>query len=175
MSPEQIELAERGPSSLTDLRRIITALDTQRSELREAGDLNSLAYGLAQVRALMADLRYIAELVETDVADLMPDRNVDIDGLGRIERRKATDRKSWDWDQLLPRLIRLAIDPDGTGELLDGADLMEAMKGIITDVIGVTPSKSPRITALRAQGIDPDEYAETKPGKSSVQIHGTAS
>lgn len=88
-----IEAAE--PSTLVELRRIIAAVDTERATLVEAGDLNRLAYGLGQMRTLLSDLRILAGAIEDDVARMMPAKTVDIDGLGRIERRRGTDRRAW--------------------------------------------------------------------------------
>lgn len=157
--------------ALTTLRQAIAAVDEQRQALVEAGDLHNLAHGLAQIGALLGDLRQLQTAVEADVAALMVDKKVEIDGLGVIERRKGTDRKAWDWPSLLPLLIRSEVDPEGTGELPAAPVVVEAITRVIVDVIGVTPSKGPKITGLRARGLDPDEWAETSPGRVSVQIH----
>lgn len=156
---------------LAALREAILAVDDQRQALAEAGDLDNLARGLAQLRTLVGDLRQLAAATEDDVARLMPAKRVEVEGVGAIERRKGTDRRSWQWDDLLPLLVRLYLDPDLTGELPDAAEAVERMKALIVEVVGVTPSKGPRITPLRELGIDPDEYAEVTPGRTTVQIH----
>lgn len=167
-----VESSPAAPDALTVLRHGLAQLDDQRAALAEAGDLDTLAAGLVALTALSRDLRVLTQAVEGDVARLMPAKRHEIPGLGVLERRKGTDRKAWDWDALLPLLIRSYVDPSGTGEMPDAAEVMDRMRELIVDVIGVTPSKGPRVTPLKEMGIDPDEYAETTPARTSVQIHG---
>lgn len=154
------------------LRYALAQVDDQRKALAEAGDIDSLAHGWNQLRPLLADLKSISEAIERDLADLMPDKLHEVPGVGVLERRKGTDRKAWDWPELLPRLIRSCVDPDGTGEIPDAGEVIERMRSLIVDVIGVTPSKGPRVRPLRDLGFEPDEWCESKPGRVSVQLHG---
>ena len=176
IEPAPGAIVDRAPrGGLGDLRQIIGQLDAARAELVAAGRRDDLAVGLAQLRTLLADLRILANAVEDDVVALLgDDRAADVAGLGRIERKRGTDRRAWDWDLLLPRLIRLALDPDDTGEIGTAADVVQEMRALLVDVIGLTPSRGPRVTPLRAMGLDPDEWCETKPGRTTVQIHGEA-
>lgn len=160
------------PTALAELHQVIARLDEQRQALTDAGQLDALALGLAQLRGLMADLRDLGQLVEADVANMMPGKTWEIDGLGTLERRAGTVRKSWDWEQLLPRLIRLSIDPEEVGELPDAPELVERFTALVKDTIGVTPSKGPRVAGLKAMGLQPDEWCQSSPGRVSVQIHG---
>lgn len=155
---------------LSDLRRIIADLDAQRADLAAAGDLDRLAAGLAAVRKITGDLRDLAAGIETDVAALMPDKQVEIPGVGVIERRKGTDRRKWQSEDLLRTLIRDELD-DGTGELPSPAETLDRVLGVVTACMPVTGSLGWRVTALRERGIDPDEWAECTPGRVSVQIH----
>lgn len=159
------------PDALDLLRHGLAQLDDQRAALAEQGDLDTLAAGYVALTALLGDLRDLARAVEDDVARLMPSKRVEIDGLPVLERRRGADRRAWDWDTLLPLLIRLYVDPDGTGEMPDAVEVIDRMRELIVDVIGVTPSKGPKVTPLKEMGIDPDEYAESKPGRQTVQIH----
>ena len=154
------------------LRQALAHVDDQRKALAEAGDIDSLAHGWNQIRPLLADLRALTEAIEADLARLMPDKLHEVPGVGVLERRKGTDRKAWDWPELLPLLIHLYVDPDGTGEMPDAGEVMERMKSLIVDVIGVVPSKGPKVTPLKALGVPVDEYCESKPGRVSVQLHG---
>lgn len=180
MDAEHIEAAHRWlpiarenlrDPGLARLREAILAVDDQREQLAQAGDLDNLARGLVQLKTLVGDLNQLTRAVEDDVARLMPAKRVEIEGVGAIERRKGTDRKAWKWDDLLPILVRTYLDPDLTGELPSTPEAVDRMRALIVEVIGVTPSKGPRLTPLRALGIEPDEYAETTPGRTTVQIH----
>lgn len=160
------------PTGLDQLRRSLDGLDTQRQALADAGDLDTLAVGLAQLKPLLTELSTLRDAIEADVAALMPEPRHEVPGLGVLERRRGSVRRSWDWDHLLPLLVRSYVDPDGTGEIPEAGEVVERLRALITEVIGVTPSKGPRITALRERGVDPDEHCESRPGKTSVQIHG---
>ena len=156
---------------LLTLRRAIAQLDQQRHDLAAAGNLHTLAAGLAQLRALTGDLRQLAQHVEDDVAALMPDKQVEIPGVGVIERRKGTDRRKWQSEDLLRTLIRDEIDPDGTGELPDAGTVLQSVMTVVTECVPITGSLGWRVTKLRERGIDPDEWAECTPGRVTVQIH----
>lgn len=162
----------QAPSALGELHQIIGALDQQRQMLSDRGDLDGLSLGLDQLRTLLADLRDLAQLVEADVANMMPAKTWEVEGVGTLERRTSAVRKSWDWDRLLPTLIRLSIDPEQTGEMPDAPELIARFSQLVADVIGVTPSKGPRVAALKSLGLQPDEWCEASPGRTTVQIHG---
>lgn len=164
--------ALHGSPGLTALRRAIADVDTQRQDLVDAGDLHNLAHGLAQLAAILGDLRQLKDAVEADVASLMEAKKVEVPGLGVIERRKATTRKAWDWPSLLPALVRGDLDPDGTGELPAAGEVVDTLVTLIQEVIlGGGTSKAPLVGGLKARGFDPDEWAECSPGRTTVQIH----
>ena len=175
----EIELATTGiaevdTSTLAELRRAIAAVDAERVALHEAGEVDDLARGLAAIKILMSDLRMLADATEANVAELMPSKRHEIEGLGTLERRKGTDRKAWEWESLWPLLVRLTLDPDGTGELPDLPTTVASLTSLTQEVIGLTPSKQPRVTALRAMGVDPDDWCDATPGRVTVQFHGVA-
>jgi hypothetical protein len=177
LSPAGVQPEGKTPEhsdALRALRRIITELDAERASLVEAADLDKLAIGLSAIRTLIGDLRMLADATEANVVELMPQRRYEIEGLGTLERRKGTDRKAWEWESLWPLLVRPTLDPDGTGELPDLPTTVASLTSLTQEVIGLTPSKQPRVTALRAMGVDPDDWCEVSPGRTSVQIHGAA-
>lgn len=165
--------ADRAPDALRPLRHAVAALDDQRAALAETGDWETLVYGLASLAPLLRDLRDLERAIKSDIAGLLPSKQVTVEGVGVVERRNGgSDRKDWDWERLLPTLIRLYVDPDGNGEVPEPGEVMDRMRKLIVDVIGVTPSKGPKITPLREMGLDPDEWCASIPKPPSVQIHG---
>lgn len=105
------------------------------------------------------------------VAEAMPSETAEVPGLGVVQRRRGTDRKAWRWEELLPHTMRAYLDPEGTGEFPSDPHVAAGrVRAMAEEVIGLTPSKGPRVTALRAIDLDPDEFCTTTPGRLSVQI-----
>ncbi len=160
------------PSGVDALRTAIMRADADRARLAEAGDTTALAFGLADLRALSRDLSMLARAVEDDVARLMASKTMTVDGLGTLERRRGTERRQWDSEALFATLVRSELDPDGTGELPPAAETLERVRALVADTMPLTGSFGWRVTALRARGVDPDEWASCTPGRTTVQIHG---
>lgn len=161
------------PSAVMALRQVIAQLDTQRSELAEAGDIDSLAHGLAQVRQILGDLRTLASGIEDDVVALMPAKTYTVEGVGTLERRRGSDRKRWQSDDLVTRLVTEAlVDENGEVRHSTPVEGAAAAVGVLLACAPFTASMGWRVTALRDHGIDPDEWCEVTPGRTSVQIHG---
>jgi hypothetical protein len=162
------------PDVIETWRNAIEALDADRRGLAELGQVDMLAFGLDRIRELRRQLGDLERAVEADIAGLMDGKQQTIDGLGTLERRRGTDRKGWDSDEVLKSIVQLAvvnaIDPD-TGELPSHTELVARVVADIAACAPLTASTGWRVTALRAMGIDPDEYCITKPGRTAVQIH----
>lgn len=174
MTDHAIEPVEVRPAPThPDLHAQIIEADRRRINLAAAGDYPALARGRVDLDALIAALRLLRDETTADIARLMPERRVTLDGLGTLERHGGWVRKDWDWDGLLPALVRAQLDPDGTGELPDALEVVERMKALVRDVIGVTGSKGPRLAPLRELlGPDADdEWSRRERKKPTVQLH----
>lgn len=162
------------PDLLEDWRTTIDYLDQCATALAEAGDTPRLAFGLDRVRELRRALGDLERGIEGSVAELMAGKTETVDGLGTLERRKGTDRKAWQSQDLLKaivlRSVEHAIDTE-TGEVPSATELVAKVVFDIEACAPFTGSTGWRVTALRARDFDPDEWAETKPGRTSVQIH----
>jgi hypothetical protein len=168
--PQHVDATDM-PDMLEGWREMITALESAAQELAWNADTPRLAFGLDRVRELRKALSDLERSIEQIIVDLMDSKTETVDGLGTLERKRGTDRKAWQSEELLIRLVRDAVDPEGTGELPDPVEVLTSVVQMVTECMPVTPSMGWRVTALRARGIDPDEWAETKPGRTSVQIH----
>lgn len=159
----------RPADALLALRQAVAAADEHRSELAEAGDWAALIEGLASLKPLLADLRTLANAIEDDAARLMPSKREELPGIGVVERKKGTDRKAWQSEDLLRELVLSVSTADENGEKhTDPDELLDRLKAAVP----FTGSLGWRVTALRAMGLDPDEWCETKPGRVSLQFHG---
>lgn len=154
-------------SGLTGLHAAIEAADAHREHLARIRDVDALAIGLVELRAIRQHFTDLIGNVEANVADLMPSKRYEVPGVGVFERRKGTDRKAWRWDEVLNDVLpRLLAKHEGS--------YLDAVGELMGTVVPLTASNGPRVKPLRDLGLDPDEYAETKPGKVSVQIHGAS-
>jgi hypothetical protein len=158
---EFVERSEGG------LRTALLHADTLRQELAERGDWNQLLYAIEGLRTLKADLDILLRSCEDDAARLLPEKKVVVDGIGMVERRTTSSRK-WDSEPLLKDLCRMILDPGGTGEIT-AASVAQLMK-VLKEVLPMTASLGWRVTALKAIGIDPEQYSETTYGRQTIQI-----
>lgn len=152
------------------LRAAMLHVDERRIELAEAGDFEALAFGLVALKALLDDLKILTRSIEDNIVGLLPAKRVEVDGLGVLERKRGNARKAWDSEELLGRVIRLAVDPDGTGELPPAGEVLERLRSTLAAVVPFTGSLGWRVTALRELGLDPDEWCHTEPGRLGLQI-----
>lgn len=164
--------AEPGPEEdlVRWLSAALVAVDERRAELADAGDWQALAYGLAGLKKITAEIRLFADAVETDVYRLLPSKREVVDGLGVVERRQGATRRKWQSEELLGQVLRLALDPDGTGELPPAGELLARIRSALLETVPFTGSLAWRVTALRELGLDPDEWCEKTPGRKAVQI-----
>lgn len=107
---------------------------------------------LAVARALMA----------RRLAERLPEKRYVVQGMGVVERRRRTDRKHWDTEDLLRAVLDTKLVDADTGEVKDETPLDKVLR--------VWNLGAPRITALRERGLDPDEYAETERGALTLQV-----
>lgn len=171
--PAVVDAAPATADPITLLREVLAQADTQRANLAAAGDGETIARAIPLLKALYGDLATLIRSCEDDVVAWMPDRKVEIDGLGVLERKKATDRRQWDSERLLGIVARIALDPDATGEIpADPIEVLDRLTEAITKAMPITGSLGWRVTALREMGLDPDDYCEATPGRVGLQIHG---
>lgn len=169
--PSPATSAATGSDLVAWLRSGLADLDRRRQELAEAGEWQSLAFGLVALKKITDDLRTLIRSVEDDVVRLLPEKRAVVEGLGVLERKRSSDRRAWRSDELLDELLRLAVVDPETGEVLDDEAAIRArFLQVLVDCVPFTGSLGWRISALRALGIDPDEWCEVKPGRTALQI-----
>ena len=140
-------------------------LDVWYERLNTA-DLSTLVLALKDLRALAKAIRMFDDDLTERIADSVNGPYADLDGIGIVQVKRGGARKSWKHDELLPLVARKAVearqpDPE-TGEI---ETEREAVVNAFKDCAGIAYWK---VTGLRSRDIDPDEYAETTPGKRSV-------
>ena len=176
--------AERDtPATLADvIDAAIQQADTQRCDLAEAGDLESLAWGLSQIRDVQRKLGILAGLIDADVSRLnqQEGNRIAIDGLGVLETKRRSTKTTWDSEALYGRLIDAiaanAVLDTETGQITGDRDTAQRMTMLLrehlTACLPLTASMGWRITGLKAAGIDPDTYREREFGPMTTRILG---
>ena len=164
-----VPFADRAPDALQPLRAAVAQLDDQRAALAQAGDYETLTYGLAALTPLLRDLKDLERALKSDIAASMPDKRIEVDGVGVVERRSGSTRKSWQSEDLLRELVQACSTVDANGEMHTDP---EALLAVLKAAVPFTASLGWRVGALRDLGLDPDEWSETVKGSPTVQIHG---
>lgn len=167
------DLQADAASILTGAAQI--AAEGLMAALEEAPTIEAGVRLLSLVRTCKRNL----SLAEDELADWLVGvlgRGVtEVDRHGYVEVKNGGKRVRWDSEELVRRVVALAlderkVDPE-TGEYEREA---EAVGRLLAECSSIAnPSHSWRVTALRKHGLDPDEYSETVIGKPSIILHGT--
>lgn len=126
------------------------------------GDLNAdaiaeLPYAVECWRMLCEAKRTLSaviEDVENGIASRMEDKRLTVDGCTVERHRKAPRRTNWDHDGVLRLVVDSRSRDEATGEIESTLDVVKK----------VYPLKgyNARLGALKALGIDVDEFCETE-------------
>lgn len=184
IEPTAHEVARRG-GGLAELRRGLLALDDQRAEMVRRQDADGLAHGIADVRDIITDLSALKRASESDLgailiacheaAGLSPRANPKhfVDGLGEVKVPGGTERKNWQSEDLLRRLVRETLYDTETGEARfdSPSDAADAIIEMLLSCISFTGSLSWKVGTwdkpsesyvggLRSYGIEPEDFCD---------------
>lgn len=126
------------------------AIAAERGEVT----LTVMATALKVCRDQVRELQVAVAMIESAVGDTMEKHETTITGVGTLVRHANKSRVAWDTDSLRRAVLDSRIVDPETGEVQDESPLDR--------VLHVWNLGAPRVTALRARGIDPDEFCETK-------------
>ena len=160
-------LPARQPHDLILAKNAVECWTHEADELAEQGDWESLGDGLDRIRALRKQLSDLERHVEDHVAALMPDKRIVVSGLG-MERRTSKDRRAWQSEAIV-RELWVQTSVDFNGETVEPFLHAERFREAIEECVPLTGSLGWRVKALAEYGIDPEDYAEVTPGRTSVQ------
>lgn len=125
---------------------------------------------LSEVRQARVALAQIEASLERRAAKVMTGNLIEWPG-GVAERRFGKDRKAWQHDELIrevtSHIAREAAVDKTSGEL---DDMLAALIQDAVAVFAATHRPEWRVTALKQLGIDPDEFCEAIPGRTTVVL-----
>ena len=153
--------------AVTSFNKILLDADYARQQLADARDWESLTRGLVAFREMKANLDVLLRAIEDDVAANLPDKKTVLPGIGTIERRSTTSRK-WDSDNLLQHLASRTVQPNDDG-VVTSKQLFEFIQ-LLRAALPFTASTGWRVTALRDNGIDVEDFSDTTYGRQTISI-----
>jgi hypothetical protein len=145
--------------ALEDLRHGVVSL----AAWTESSDLTAVVTAWDACEQLRREIADLAADLAAHAHGLMPEKRVEVEGFGLVERTTKADRKRWDTEALRSAVLdsRL-VDPE-TGEVADETPLDK--------VLHVWNLGAPRLTALRARGIDaPDDFCAVEFGAKTIRM-----
>ena len=94
----------------------------------------------------------------------MKNQKETVQGVGTLERHRDVSRSNWEHEDLLRVVLdaERRVKDEETGEIENDLD-------VLSDVFPMRGYNA-RVTALRARGIDPDEFCETEERGLKVRI-----
>lgn len=131
---------------IADLDQLIHSypVDDLADALDARAILGTTAAGLSQIR----------ERLDTLIGDAMGAYQVTVEGKGVVKRHRDIRRRNWQSEDLLRMVLdSRQVDPE-TGEVESQVDALKNVYGL--------KGYNASLKALKARGIDPDEWAETE-------------
>lgn len=177
--PTLLELRRGLESAAAPIRRAIDGILDSAEELAESDDLAGLARLLRGMRllrsALLApildDLSVLDRQVEDMLSSRMSTKELEVPGVGLVERRRKYGSVSWDGQGLMLRISREMIDTE-SGEIVRSIPL-EVAKLCLPQA--TAPSATWKAQGLQASGIDPDDYRSRQPDRWQLTISDRSS
>lgn len=108
------------------------------------------------------ELAAVMSLLTHAFAESLADNETTIDGIGTLRRRGRKDRTKWQKDDLLRAVLDSRVVNTDTGEVADETPLDK--------VLAVWNLATPRTTALKERGIDPDEFCHSEWGGWTIEV-----
>jgi len=123
---------------------------------------------LQDIRERIKELRSYEKDLVKEIHGMLPKKQMDIAGIGRVTRAQSNSRK-WDHESILPVIVARGLDArkvdKETGEVLEREGW--AVARVIAECAGIGYW---RLQALEDYGIQADEYYETTSTSKSVRI-----
>ncbi|MEO1063632.1 MAG: hypothetical protein AAFZ07_19625 [Actinomycetota bacterium] len=145
----------------------VLSLDDRRQELVDAEEWEILADLLEAIRVWIVEFQRIESLVEVDVHRMLPYKKASTEQVD-AEKDWTGGTVHWESDRLLARLLNLwAFDPE-TGELTVPMADLRSLAVILGRALPLTKSLQWRVTGIRDNGLEPDDFRDRKGGRPKV-------
>lgn len=154
---QSMTLALQGDVSFVErLRRFFAEMDAEIDY--HAHDPIATAQALARIEALLADLRYLRDRLNSTTAASLNEhkvRTLTVEGVVTVQASNEMKRTEWESERLLVDMLERLGFSEGvvsphTGEVWEVANLAAEMLGWFRPEW--------KLTAVRSAGFDPDDY-----------------
>lgn len=133
----------------SDMRDQLAAIGDWWAQAASYDDpLPLAAIVLDELRKLAVDLATLTRDFEAAMYDLMGEKRVEIDGVGVLERSRASSQERFDSEYLLDQVVRSAVVDADTGEILVPSEVLAVLTASLKAALPVTPSLGWRKTGL---------------------------
>ena len=152
---------------LDDITRALKGLSDVAEHLADRDSLAALVYELHATfvgwptKGAPAMARLVLDEFKAALLAEAGERSFDVPAIGRLEIRQSKKRTGWNWDSLIPAVVkagqteRRIIDPDAGEVESEGHAVARALRECVSFSGG-------KVTGLRARNLDVDEFCVTE-------------
>lgn len=155
-------IIQREGVTIYDTTALSELLTARVDRLLACEDQATLGAALFDLAVFRDEVRAAFAQVEQHCAMIAGSKQFDVGGLGTFTVRKRKDRKTWDKERLLADVLDSRLVDEETGEVADETPLDR--------VTSVWNLGTPRLSALRARGLNPDHYCQSEEMGWAVQL-----
>lgn len=186
LTPAPSAPAPLASEQVRSIRQMIAAVDDQRAAMYEAGDIEGLANGAADLDIIAAEFSMVKRTAQGDIARLLAargERSIEVEGLGVVEVKGGSDRRKWESRKLLRQIILDTVADAETGEVWTSnpIEIAENIEKAISACIGMTGSTSWKVGewdatekdwrgGIRSLGYNPEDWCEETPKPNLASI-----
>lgn len=153
---------------LAAVRDAISSASADLAALAEAGDWESILMGIAVLDTIRRELSILRSTAGGIAAELMPDKEYLVPGVGLWERR-STAKRVTDWDAILNAIQNRALVDTKTGEVIEDPRIaVDRMYRLIKAIVPLYRSTAAKQGGLSEAGIDKEAVQDTSWGRADV-------
>lgn len=150
------------PPALAAIRQSIAASLDDLNALVAAGDVEAILVGVAVLDTIRRDIGVLRQAAGNAAADLMPEKMMAIDNVGLFER-KASAKRTTDWDAILSAVRARALVDSDTGEMVESPSVaVDRMMELVQAIVPLYKSTAAKQGGLSAAAIDKDAVQDTE-------------
>lgn len=146
------------------LRDVVSDLDREVTD-GEIADLELALTAWDVIEEANRQLQVVRGILTKRLAEAMPEKRITVMGTGTFVKHGKRDRTQWDTEELRRAVLDSRLVDPTTGEVTEESPLDR--------VLHVWNLGAPRVGALRARGLDPEEWCTSRFGGWSIVLEAS--